>query len=45
MTISKKIIISFILFMFFANNTFGSGYVKIKAELNDMTGTGQVQLI
>ncbi|HAF0838621.1 TPA: hypothetical protein G9W02_004947, partial [Salmonella enterica subsp. enterica serovar Derby] len=40
MTISKKIIISFILFMFFANNTFGSGYVKIKAELNDMTGTG-----
>ncbi|HBZ6168194.1 TPA: hypothetical protein ML354_000844 [Salmonella enterica] len=40
MTINKKIIISFILFMFFTNNTFGSGYVKIKAELNDMTGTG-----
>ncbi|EDN4078002.1 hypothetical protein OK49_002072 [Salmonella enterica subsp. enterica] len=38
MTISKRIIISFILFMCFTNNTFGSGYVKINAELNDMAG-------
>ncbi|EBX1353931.1 hypothetical protein DQ806_12725 [Salmonella enterica subsp. enterica serovar Okatie] len=34
MTISKRIIISFILFMCFTNNTFGSRYVKINAELN-----------
>ncbi|EEC0302896.1 hypothetical protein YW49_001417 [Salmonella enterica subsp. enterica] len=39
-TISKRIIISFILFMCFTNNTFGSGYVKINAELNDMAGRG-----
>ncbi|PNW32926.1 hypothetical protein VE06_15760, partial [Salmonella enterica subsp. enterica serovar Indiana] len=40
MTISKRIIISFILFMCFTNNTFGSGYVKINAELNDMASRG-----
>lgn len=40
MTINKRIIISFILFMCFTNNTFGSGYVKINAELNNMAGRG-----
>lgn len=45
MTISKKNHNFIHSIYVLRNNTFGSGYVKIKAELNDMTGTGQVQLI